>query len=304
VERSFTKVIHGLSAVVLLGSGGHVTIDAIAWCAAQGVGIYVLGWHGELLSVLSTALLPNNKIGESSTLAPRRAQFSEDALTVAKAILLEKTESQFRHDKLSAQTRVAAKEQIIAAPSFAELLTIEAQAALEYWERQRFALRHKKRNWPPTWTQFTHRVSALSGRPRHATHPVNAFLNYAYSIVAAQLTRSLAAYGFDPACGFLHADAPGRYSLAYDLMELLRADIDARMFAWIASHTWKRSDFPVTPEGVVRLQPALAVVVAQKAALPQRDIDRTISWLADLLMKGASQAGAANPKRRRSAARS
>ena len=149
-----------------------------------------------------------------------------------------------------------------------------------------------------------HRVSALSGRPRYATHPVNAMLNYAYSVVAAQLTRSLAAYGFDPACGFLHADAPGRYSLAYDLMELLRADIDGRMFAWITSHTWKRPDFPVTPEGVVRLQPTLAAVVAQKAALPQQDIDRTMSWLAELLLKGAGQAGALKQRHRRPAARS
>ena len=105
------------------------------------------------------------------------------------------------------------------------------------------------------------------------------------AIVAAQLTRSLAANGFDPACGFLHADAPGRYSLAYDVMELLRADIDAKMFAWIASHTWKRPDFPVTPEGVVRLQPTLAAVVAQKAALQQQQIDQAIDWLRDTVMR-------------------
>jgi hypothetical protein len=59
------------------------------------------------------------------------------------------------------------------------------------------------------------------------------------------------------------------------------------MFTWIASHTWKRPDFPVTPEGVVRLQPTLAAVVAQKAALPQRDIDRVISWLADVITRQA-----------------
>jgi CRISPR-associated protein Cas1 len=123
---------------------------------------------------------------------------------------------------------------------------------------------------------------------------VNAILNYAYSIVAAQITRSLAAHGFDPACGFLHADAPGRYSLTYDVMELLRADIDAKIFAWIKSHTWKRPDFPVTPEGVVRLQPTLAAVVAQKAALPQRQIDQAISWVADLVMREAGDRRAAS----------
>jgi hypothetical protein len=62
-------------------------------------------------------------------------------------------------------------------------------------------------------------------------------------------------------------------------MELLRADIDAKMFAWIASHLWKRPDFPVTPEGVVRLQPTLAAFVAQQAAFPQRQIDQAVDWL-------------------------
>lgn len=98
------------------------------------------------------------------------------------------------------------------------------------------------------------------------------------------------------ACG---ADAPGRYSLTYDVMELLRADIDTKMFAWIASHTWKRPDFPVTPEGVVRLQPTLAAVIAQKAVLPQKDIDQAISWLADVVMKEAGHERAASRKHRK-----
>jgi hypothetical protein len=72
------------------------------------------------------------------------------------------------------------------------------------------------------------------------------------------------------------------------VIELLRADIDAKMFAWITSHTWKRPDFPVTPEGVVRLQPTLAAVVAQKAALPQRDIDCAIGWLKGVITRQVS----------------
>jgi hypothetical protein len=70
-------------------------------------------------------------------------------------------------------------------------------------------------------------------------------------------------------------------------MELLRADIDAKIFAWIKSHTWKRPDFPVTPEGVVRLQPTLAAVVAQKAAMPQRQIDQAIDWFACVITRQA-----------------
>lgn len=110
-------------------------------------------------------------------------------------------------------------------------------------------------------------------------HPANAILNYAYSVVAAQVTRTLQASSFDSAAGFLHADAEGRHSLTYDVMELLRADIDNAILPWASSHTWKRPDFPVTPEGVVRLQPTLAAVLAQKAMMAQEVVEGAVGWL-------------------------
>jgi hypothetical protein len=42
-ERLFRKVNHGLQAIAFLGEGGNITIDAIKWCEAQGVGICVIG---------------------------------------------------------------------------------------------------------------------------------------------------------------------------------------------------------------------------------------------------------------------
>ena len=42
---------------------------------------------------------------------------------------------------------------------------------------------------------------------------------------------------------------------------MLRADIDAGMFACIRALIWKWLDFLVTPEGVVGLQPTLPMVV-------------------------------------------
>jgi CRISP-associated protein Cas1 len=112
---------------------------------------------------------------------------------------------------------------------------------------------------------------------------VNAILNYAYTVVAAQVTRSLQASGFDSTAGFLHADADGRHSLTYDVLELLRAETDNAILPWVASHIWKRPDFPATPEGIVRLQPTLAGAVAQKVMLPQTQIEQAVSWASDRL---------------------
>jgi CRISPR-associated protein Cas1 len=209
----------------------------------------------------------------------RRAQFAANRLTVAQAILKRKLESQVAIGKFPVDKLRGALPQIKAARSVDELIMIEARAALEYWSNWSFSLKHRKRNWPSRWTLFAYRTSMLSGGPRHATHPVNAILNYAYSVAVAQVTRSLIAAGFDSTAGFLHADAKGRHSLTYDALELLRADIDARILPWIAAHTWKRSDFPVTPQGIVRLQPTLATLVVQNAAVPQEKMDQTIEWL-------------------------
>jgi CRISPR-associated protein Cas1 len=168
------------------------------------------------------------------------------------------------------------------AQSVDELVKIEGRLALEYWSNWTFELKHKKRDWPDHWTHFHYRASPISGGPRHAMHLVNAILNYAYSVVAAQITRTLQVSGFDSAAGFLHADAEGRHSLTYDVLELLRAETDNAILPWVASHTWKRPDFPVTPEGIVRLQPTLAAVVAQRAMQPQAKVDAAVAWFKNL----------------------
>jgi CRISP-associated protein Cas1 len=267
--------VHGLRAIICLGQSGSLTLDAIKWCEAQGIAIALLDWYGELLSVTQPALKTDAAI--------RRAQFAAEPVKMARAILHQKFAGQRSIGKLSYAAYRSAISQLKQARAVDELVRIEGRMAFEYWANWRFELKHKKRNWPEHWTHFIYRASPISGGPRHAMHPVNAILNYAYSVVAAQVTRALQVLGFDSAAGFLHADAEGRHSLTYDVMELLRADIDNAILPWVASHTWKRPDFPVTPEGIVRLQPTLAAVIVQRALLPPKEIDQTIAWLADQL---------------------
>jgi CRISPR-associated protein Cas1 len=280
--RRFSKVTHGLKAIVFLGQSGNLTLDAIKWCQPQGIAICLLDWYGDLLSVTQPALKTDAAI--------RRAQFAANPLAIARAILAQKFAGHRRIGKLSLTTYRSALTEIKQAKSVDELVKIEGRLALEYWSNRSLELKHKKRNWPDQWTHFHYRASPISGGPRHAMHPVNAVLNYAYSVVAAQVTRALQACGFDSAAGYLHADAEGRHSLTYDVLELLRAEIDNAILPWVASHTWKRPDFPVTPEGVVRLQPTLAAVVAQKAMREQREVDGAVGWLRQIIERSGYRA--------------
>ena len=57
---------------------------------------------------------------------------------------------------------------------------------------------------------------------RPARDPINAVLNYVYTLLAGECASACQTVGLDPQVGFLHALRPGRASLALDLMEELR----------------------------------------------------------------------------------
>ncbi|MFW5697991.1 MAG: CRISPR-associated endonuclease Cas1 [Fimbriimonadaceae bacterium] len=52
--------------------------------------------------------------------------------------------------------------------------------------------------------------------------PFNAMLNYGYALLLSQTVQSCESAGLHPDGGYLHADRPGRPSLALDLMEPFR----------------------------------------------------------------------------------
>ena len=58
---------------------------------------------------------------------------------------------------------------------------------------------------------------------------VNALLSFLYAMLGHDCRSALEGLGFDPQVGFLHADRPGRASLALDLMEELRPVLADRL---------------------------------------------------------------------------
>ena len=58
---------------------------------------------------------------------------------------------------------------------------------------------------------------------------VNALLSFLYALLRHDIESALESVGLDPAVGFLHADRPGRPSLALDMMEELRSVLADRL---------------------------------------------------------------------------
>lgn len=64
---------------------------------------------------------------------------------------------------------------------------------------------------------------AFNGRSRRPPlDATNALLSFVYALLTTDVRAALEAVGLDPAVGYLHADRPGRPSLALDVMEEFR----------------------------------------------------------------------------------
>jgi CRISPR-associated protein Cas1 len=122
----------------------------------------------------------------------------------------------------------------------------------------------------------------VSSRNRHATHPVNAMLNYAYTVLESELRIATVAQGLDPTIGYLHTCRAGRVALVYDLMELLRPRADRLMLDFVRSHTFVPSDFVLGADGVCRLHPQLARETA-RLALGDGALREVVSWVVEEL---------------------
>ena len=103
--------------------------------------------------------------------------------------------------------------------SIARLFGIEGRAAALYFRALSAVIK-------PEWATIERR----SGRP--AIDSVNAALNVAYSLLLADVLRSILACGLDPAGGVLHSAGRNKPALALDLMEELRAPVADSAVVW------------------------------------------------------------------------
>jgi CRISPR-associated protein Cas1 len=82
----------------------------------------------------------------------------------------------------------------------------------------------------------------------------NALLSFLYAMLGHDCRSALESHGLDPQVGFLHADRPGRASLALDLMEELRPVLaDRLVLSLINRRQIAADDFVMEEAGGVRL---------------------------------------------------
>jgi CRISPR-associated protein Cas1 len=83
---------------------------------------------------------------------------------------------------------------------------------------------------------------------------MNALLSYLYTLLTHDANAALEAVGLDPQVGYLHAERPGRPSLALDLIEEFRAFIGDRLaLSLVNLRQLQAGDFTTTESGAVTM---------------------------------------------------
>lgn len=90
----------------------------------------------------------------------------------------------------------------------------------------------------------------FSGRNRRPPQdPVNAALSLGYTLLQAEAVLAAYGHGFDPYVGFYHELDYGRESLACDLIEPLRREVDSMVLGLFLKRELRPEHFSATPEG-------------------------------------------------------
>jgi CRISPR-associated endonuclease Cas1 len=227
----------------------------------------------------------------------RRAQALADqsgaALCIARELIGRKLAGQERvlRDRLLDTTTAGISAQFRGDVERAEALDavrrLEAQGAALYWSVWRDLPitfpKNDQRRVPNHWQAFDTRKSLLTGSQRLATNPVNAILNYLYALLESEARLAVAALGLDPGLGFIHNDAPARDSLACDVMEAIRPEVDAWVLEWITREPLKREWFFEQRNGNCRLMLSLASRLSETAPMWARAVAPLAEWVAQQL---------------------
>lgn len=244
-ERIGTVPIVALQRIVLRG---NATVDTslLAKLGAQGIGIILLSGRKAEPSLF----LPRAHNDATRRLAQYRAACDPAAcLDIAREIVHQKLAAQIswlqekiegrpetRYELTHAVRGLEAMQiQITSMESTATLRGLEGAAANFYFS---------------AYAAIAPASLNFHGRNRRPPRdPLNAILSLAYTLLHSEAVLAAHAAGLDPYIGFYHAPAFGRESLACDLVEAHRAEVDAWAIRLFNKQTLRAEDFSSTNEG-------------------------------------------------------
>lgn len=280
------RVGHGLKRLVVIGSDGMVSLAALRWLADQDASFVMLDRDGTVLATTGPIRSSDAKLRRAQSLSLSNGA----GLRIARELIDKKLAGQeqlARHkllDSSIADTIAHYRAELPQADSISTIRLTESQAARAYWSAwSTLPVNFPKSDLPRVpdhWRIFGARVSPLTGSPRLAANPANAILNYLYCVLESEARLAAAALGLDPGVGVLHVDTPARDSLACDLMEPVRSNVDSYLLDWITRQPLKREWFFEQRDGNCRLMGPFAVRLSETAPIWRRAVAPVAEWVA------------------------
>lgn len=246
--------LEGVLAFGAVGASPYI----LGHCAERGVSVGLLTENGRFLARVEGPV--------SGNVLLRRAQYraSEDparAAAVTRSLLAGKLANQrtvvrrHRRDHDDPTGALTAAEDTLSraltqldraldpAGEVDRLRGVEGDAAAAYFAAFGAMVRRDGEEW---------RMRGRSRRP--PLDRVNSLLSFVYTLLTHDVRGALEAVGLDPQVGFLHADRPGRPSLALDLVEEFRAPFADRLVLTLVNRQeLAADDFEIGETGAVTL---------------------------------------------------
>lgn len=244
-ERVTQAPLLYLQSVTIASDGVSISSDAVAACCKRGIPIFFVNGIGSPVASLYAA-------GLNGTILTRRQQLRayDDARGVHlgcafsagkirnQAVTLKYFAKNRRdtpvgehlmqastavHDYLAPIDRSVSAQHIEHVRE--TLMAAEGAAGRVYWEAVRKVVPEDYR-----W---------VNRETRGATDPINSLLNYGYGILRSHVERAVMYAGLDPFGGYVHADRPGKPSLALDLIEEFRQTAVDRVVVGLANREFR-----------------------------------------------------------------
>jgi CRISPR-associated endonuclease Cas1 len=285
----FPRVGHGLKRLVVIGSDGLVSLAALRWLADQGVAFALLDRLGEVLATTGPVYPSDARLRRAQSLAEDSGAAMRIAIELIRRKLL--AQERFVREKFqdTALAEIIANQRhaLAKANSKEDIRRYEAYGALAYWRAWhdlhiQFS-QSDLRRVPQHWQVFGTRVSPLTKSPRLAVNPPNAMLNYLYAILESEARLAISELGLDPGIGFLHSDTRTRDSLACDLMEPIRPQVDAFLLDWLRRAPLQRKWFFEQRDGNCRLTGEFAVTLSETSRIWRQALGPFAEWIAHTL---------------------
>jgi CRISPR-associated endonuclease Cas1 len=294
-EARFARVGHRLRRLVVIGSDGMVSLSALRWLADQDAAFVMLDRVGRVLATTGPVRPSDARLRRAQSLA----QKSGAGLKIAVELIRQKLIGQERlvRDQFqngdSTETISDARQALTKTKSSEEIRRYEAHAALAYWkawhELPIAFSQADSRRIPEHWHTFGSRLSPLTKSPRLAVNPANAMLNYLYAILESEARLAIAELGLDPGLGVLHADTRTRDSLACDLMEPIRPQVDAYLLDLLRRAPLQRKWFFEERDGNCRLTGECCAKLAETSKIWRQALGPLAEWIAHTLWSTTSR---------------